>query len=218
MGAGGRALVGLGLIALTACGSVRIVDKTAVATDYVSWAPLTPTGIQIEAPTVPPSPPYPIPDGTPSCTASQLEGTLAYTGGSGGGNSVLTILFRDKASTDCVVDGFPDVSVLDAAGNLLAAAKGNVGKGTFFNDGPVVRVLAKAGTPSLRPTGFGDPDQRILRFLAARQAQQPDGIDSHVRSLCRFYRLLQTVVTGVVDTVGDKQNRFLHVLGLLHVV
>jgi uncharacterized protein DUF4232 len=155
MGAYGRALVGIGLIALTACGSVRIDHKVAVATDYVPWLPLKASDALIEAPTVPPSPPYPIPAGTPSCVASQLEGVIGHAGGATGGNIDLPILFRDKGSSDCVVDGFPDVSVLDAAGAVLATARGSVGQGTYFDDGPVVPVLAKSGTPKLPVSDAG---------------------------------------------------------------
>jgi hypothetical protein len=152
MGAWSRALVGLGLIALTACGSVRIDHKVAVATGYVPWLPLKASGALIEAPTVPPSPPYPIPAGTPSCVASQLEAVIGHYDGATGGNIDLPILFRDKRSADCVADGFPDVSVLDAAGGVLATARGSVGQGTYFADGPVVPVLAKAGTAKRSPS------------------------------------------------------------------
>jgi hypothetical protein len=150
MGAAARALVAFGLVALTACGSMHIDHKVAIATGYVPWAPLAPTGASIEAPTVAPQPPYPIPAGTPSCTGSQLTGMIGYTHPYPGGNINLPIVFRDRASTDCVVEGYPDLSVLDASGRVLAAVKGSVGEGTDIPNGPVVPILARAGTPALR--------------------------------------------------------------------
>ena len=153
MGRAGRALFVVGIIALTSCGAARIGHQAAANNDYVPWEPLKPSRTEIQAPAIPASPPYAIPAGTPRCRASQLEGVVPLGArGYPGGNVGLPVVFRDKASTDCVIDGFPDVTVLDAAGRVLAAAKGPAGEGTYFNDGPVIPILAKSGTPALQPT------------------------------------------------------------------
>ena len=151
MGASVRVLVALALVAATACGTVHSISHAAVTSDYVPWAALKPSAADPpEAPTASPAPPYPIPAGTPSCVASQLEGTVGYTHPYPGGNIDLPIVFRDRASTDCTVEGYPDLAVLDASGHVLASVKGGGGPATAVPNGPVVPILARAGTPALK--------------------------------------------------------------------
>src|SRR5438874_13595811 len=109
MGASGRALLAIGLLALTACGSVH--PQAAGSTSVVPWLPLHTGGVFPTPPSPSPVPPDPIPAGTPACTASQLE--AAVVGQSGAGQNVTTpVVFRNRSSVVCYVSGYPDVSVL----------------------------------------------------------------------------------------------------------
>src|SRR5438270_6411891 len=135
MGAAARVVAVLFVIATVACSSAAKIAHQAVATSYVPWVPLKPGGEYVDAPKSAPAPPYPIPDGTPPCKAGQLEGLLAHASGMTGGTVDTPIMFRNKASTDCAVEGYPDATVLAAAGQVLATANGETGRGTFFGDG-----------------------------------------------------------------------------------
>ena len=142
MGAAGRALVAIGLLALMSCGSVH--PQSASSTSAVPWLPLPTSGVFPTPPNPTPAPPFPIPPGTPTCAASQLRGETGGSSAATGSNVDLPIIFRNGGSTDCVVEGFADVTVLDSRGGVLAQAAGMTGRGTYFNDGPVVPVLLRA--------------------------------------------------------------------------
>lgn len=117
------------------------------AGNYVPWLPLaasdvTPTPL----PTLVPSPPIPVPSGTPPCTAGQLEGAR-MGGNGGGGHTVEYVQLRNRSNAACVLSGFPDASVLDGNGNVLDEALGTSGRGTWAVDRPSVPVLMETGTP-----------------------------------------------------------------------
>jgi hypothetical protein len=92
-----------------------------------------------------------MPDGTVACVTDQLEG-LGVPGGAATGHTNILVIVRNRSATDCWLEGFPDVTIFDAASQVLAQATGPFGRGTFFDDGPVVRILIKAGTPPLAST------------------------------------------------------------------
>ena len=154
MGVVARVLVLLSFLATAACGPARPAATAAVTTEYVPWAELKPGHALPQAPQMSPSPPYAIPPGTPTCTAGRLEGVAGHANGATG-NVNMPILFRNRSAADCVVEGFPDVTVLDLAGRILASARGTAGRGTYFDDGPVLPILVKAETAALASTGSG---------------------------------------------------------------
>jgi hypothetical protein len=175
MGAAGRALVALAIVMATACGSVHTLAKGGssplddqaapsasgapipVSKTGVPWLPLPPAGITVQAPPASPLPAIPV--GTASCKASQMEGA-GLRGGAAAGNIDLPLLLRNKSTTDCFVVGYADVTVLDRFGHVLASAVGSSGVGTFFGDGPVIKVLMPAGTPPL-PKPFSTRDGSV---------------------------------------------------------
>lgn len=141
------------LVALfvAACGSAPVATTR---TDYVPWLPLAPQHLYVDAPPAQPVPPIPVPPMTPACHASQLEGvSLGMSGAAGNVN--MPLLLRNRGGADCYLEGYPDATVLAASGTVLASAAGTTGRGTYFNDGPVVQVMLKAGTAALPPPGPG---------------------------------------------------------------
>ena len=151
MGRRVRLLVALCAAATVACGAAARIDHQVASRTYVPWAPLKASAANPpEAPETNPVPPYPIPSGTPSCTASQLEAMIGYANPYPGGNVNLPIIFRDRASRDCVVEGYPDLTVLDATGRVLASVKGAAAQAAAIPSGPVVPIVARAGTPALK--------------------------------------------------------------------
>jgi hypothetical protein len=61
------------------------------------------------------------------------------------GNVTMPVLLSNQSSSTCVLDGFPDIAVLDASGGVLAQAAGTTGRGTYFPDGAVVPILLRSG-------------------------------------------------------------------------
>ena len=160
-GGAGRTLVTLAILAMTACGTT--VESIKAGGAFVPWLPLAPAH-QVVDPAV--SPPSPVPPGAPPCVASQLEG-VGLAGGAAAGNVNMPLLIRNKGSAGCYLHGFVDVTVLDRREHVLAQAAGDVGRGTFFADGPLIDVWMPAGTPGLpRPfqTRDGSLGQALLNF------------------------------------------------------
>ena len=131
---------------LAACGSAPALPKTS-STSYVPWLPLASTHQFVPAP---PATPPALPAGTPECRASQLEGE-SLGEGAAAGNVNMPLQLRNRSASACYVHGYPDVTVLDASGRVLARGIGPDGRGTFFEDGPDVPVWLPPGTPYLPP-------------------------------------------------------------------
>ena len=145
-----RWLVAAALL-VAACGSVPTASEKP---SYVPWVALPAQHHYVEAPLASQVPPIPIPAGTRACQASQLEGVnIGMSGATGNVN--MPLLFRNRGSSDCYLEGYPDAAVLAPNGSVLAAGSGATGRGTFFDDGPVVQVMLKAGTPALPSPGPG---------------------------------------------------------------
>ena len=149
-----RALVAMTLMSLTACGSVHPVASTAsteaTPRSFVPWLPLAPAHQFVDAPPATPVPPIPIPAGTAPCKADQLEGA-ALGAGAAAGNVDMPLAFRNRGSSDCWLEGYLGITMLDREGRVLASATGPQNLGTFFADGPVTQILLLAGTPRLVP-------------------------------------------------------------------
>lgn len=62
-----------------------------------------------------------------------------------GSNIDMPVLFSNTGTAACVLEGFADVTVLDAHGAVLARAAGASGRGTYFPGGPAVPILVKPG-------------------------------------------------------------------------
>lgn len=152
MGAVGRALVALALVAVTACGAT--VESIKSAGSYVPWLPL-PAGQQVLNLPVPAAP-APVPAGAVQCVSGQLEG-IGLAGGVAAGNSNQPLLFRNKGTSGCFMRGFVDITILDRRGRVLVRGAGEAGRGTFFADPPVTDVWMPAGTPPL-PHAFQTRD------------------------------------------------------------
>ena len=133
---------------LAACTNSTPATSTT-PTGYVPWLPLPAQGQFVSAPgnTAPPGPPVAIPAGTPACAASQLEAKSGWQGAAAG-NADTPIVFRNRGASRCFIEGYPDVTVLDRRGAVLAHAKGSTARGTYFDSWPVVPVLMEPGTPA----------------------------------------------------------------------
>ena len=143
----GLGAIMLALVSVAPCSAHPVPASTA---DYVPWLPLAPSNVYPVAASPPPVPPVPIPAGTPACTAAQLEGALlGRTAATGHTNTPVSI--RNTGSSACWLEGYADLTILDAAGHDLVGVTGASG-GTFFNDGPAVQVLMEPETPPLKPS------------------------------------------------------------------
>jgi len=137
------------LLVAAACGAAA--HGSASSPSAVPWLPLARTGIYPEPPArSSPSPPIPIPPGTHACTVAQLEVALGHQNGATG-HTDMPLWFRNRSATECFLEGYPDVAVLDAQGRVLAAGKGPAHRGTFFDyESVVLPILMKTGTPSVQ--------------------------------------------------------------------
>src|ERR1700680_3532428 len=118
---------------------------------FVPWLPLPPANANPQATLDPAtSPVLPVPPGTPPCRAGQLEG-VHMAGSGAAGNRDDPVELRNRSNTTCVLTGYPDISILDRSGKVLARASGSSSRGTYFDAGDVVPVLMKIGTPHLPP-------------------------------------------------------------------
>ena len=121
------------------------------------WLALAPSGTFPQAPKASPHPPIPIPPGTHACQASQLDAAYFKSTAATGGNLDSPVSFRNHSSVLCYVEGYPDLTLLDARGSVVATSAGAIGRGTYFPDGPDVPVLMVPGTAQLAFTGNPAP-------------------------------------------------------------
>jgi hypothetical protein len=138
------------VIASAACGGTSNQPPSGGGStgppNFVPWLALDPKHL---VPTLPePTPPVPVPAGTPICRASQLEGA-ARGPYAAAGNVNFPVVLRNRDTSSCYLDGYADVTVLGVGGAPLAQVGGTTGQGTFFDDGTVVQVLMDSGTPPL---------------------------------------------------------------------
>jgi hypothetical protein len=130
---------------------------------YIPWLPMPAANVNPQ-PTLDPatSPVLPVPLGTPACRAGQLEGV--YLGfGAAAGNRDSPIEMRNRSGGSCALRGYPDISIVDRSGRVLARAAASSGQGSYFDDRDVVPVLMKAGTPPLpRPGSSGQSSDAPL--------------------------------------------------------
>lgn len=172
-------VVGLAFSGLAACGSAQrpaasispaapVSPRGTANPAVVEWLPLPASNQQINPESATPVPPVAIPAGTPTCTAAQLEvGRGASSGATGHVNQ--PIVFRNRTSSACVLQGYPDLAVIAADGQTLAEGAGTTNRGTFFLDGPAVPVLIQPGTAPLKsmydPTApVGTPGQAYVNI------------------------------------------------------
>jgi len=147
-----RAVFALCVLLIAGCGGHP--TATASATDYVPWLPLHTTRVYPLPPSPTPGPAVPIPPGTAACHAAQLEAVAIGGYAATGGNVDSPVALRNSGSATCYLEGYPDITVLDAAGRSLAQAIGSANRGTYFPEWPEGQVLMQPGTPPLPHPSF----------------------------------------------------------------
>lgn len=150
------------VVLLVSVGCAAVNVHTAVGPSpspgYVPWLPLAADpSVFPQAPPAPPSPPIPIPPGTQPCQASQLDAAYFISSAATGGNLDSPVRFRNHSPVYCYLEGYPDLTLLDARGSVLATSAGAASRGTYFPDGPDVPVLMVPGTAALAFTGNPAP-------------------------------------------------------------
>lgn len=132
-------------VVVAGCGTV---SQTASTGDVIPWLPLTPN-------LVPPPAPWqstmPIPAGTPACTADQLQGAVIGHNGAMG-NFFTYFAISGLGPGECYLDGTPSVTLLDAAGRVVA----------FRQRAPYLPYL-QAG-PALVEPGPAPPPDTALKY------------------------------------------------------
>ncbi|BBE21557.1 hypothetical protein MN0502_04400 [Arthrobacter sp. MN05-02] len=90
------------------------------------------------------------------CTAAQLSGAVEdQVGGAAAGSVYRTIVLTNTSDQECVVEGFPGVSFVDASGTQIGAAADRDGSATT----PVVLAPGASATATLQQTNaqnYGD--------------------------------------------------------------
>jgi hypothetical protein len=130
-------------VAMTGC--ARVAPRPTV----IPWLPLPARNQVFQAPESAPSPPPAVPPGTLRCGAGQLEG-IAIQGGVGAGNQAWRVILRNRGGAPCSLEGYADLWVQAAGGQVLAGAVGTAGEGTYFDPViPAVPILMAPGTPAL---------------------------------------------------------------------
>ena len=147
------------VVPLLAVTLLAACNSSSASASYVPWLPL-PRGNQY--PLLPsPSAPVAIPAGTAPCRAPQLEGQLVRSLGATG-NLNTPVLLRNKSSTQCYLNGVPDLTIVDAQRAVLVKVAGADGVGTQFDAYiAAVDVLMAVATPGLAESS-GSPDSQSL--------------------------------------------------------
>jgi hypothetical protein len=129
----------------------------------VPWVALPDTGtFPSFPPDAAPSPPIPVPPGTPPCTADAVEGR-AYQGDRLSGGVVIDeVLLRNRGTSACTLDGYPGVMVLESRGFPLAKLTGSDAASADLPSVPAVAVLLEPGTPQLPPVAAGPGDNTVM--------------------------------------------------------
>jgi len=164
-----RAVLAVCVVLLVACGPRPAA--TSSTAEYVPWLPLHTTGVYLMPPSPSPAPPVPIPAGTPICQAAQLEAAAIGGYAASGGNVDSPVALRDTGSTACYLEGYPGVTILDAAGRSLAQAIGSANRGTYFPEWPEGQVLLQPGTPPLPRPPFAGQTGMLSRGQAVFNMQ-----------------------------------------------
>lgn len=90
----------------------------------------------------PSAPPVVIPPSTPPCRSADLAAAISGRNGAGG-RLTSGVAFADQASTACVLDGVPDLQLLDTTGRPIPMQSSVDDLGP----GPLVPALLQAGLP-----------------------------------------------------------------------
>src|SRR3954464_9513505 len=106
MGAAFRALVGLALVGLTACGTT--VESIKAVGTFVPWLPLPPAHQSLDATSLMASPAA-VPNVAARGVAAELEG-VGLAAGVAAGNVDAPLLLRNKGTVGCYLRGFVDVT------------------------------------------------------------------------------------------------------------
>ena len=133
-------------VAVTGCSAQTTVHPVAAAPAPSQRPAASPT--PTPAPTIPPTTrlttPTP-PTGRPAaCRTAQLHLRMVQAEGAMG-HRYLTYAFGNRSAVACTMSGFPVVHLLDAHGGVLPT----VLRHTYFDTGPVRRVLLRPGASAL---------------------------------------------------------------------
>ena len=152
------------VVALLTITLLAACNSSSASASYVPWQPL-PRGNQY-ALLPSPSAPVAIPTGTAPCRAAQLEGRLV---GSlrATGNLNTPVVLRNKSSTQCYLNGVPDLTIVDAHPAVLVKVAGADGIGTQFDQYiSAVDVLMAVATPGLTESAGSRDAQSLAPGLA----------------------------------------------------
>lgn len=146
----------------SASASASAPSASPSATAESSAEPTTPATPDPTATTesATPSPSPSASESTPAaagvCTAAQLSGAVEdQAGGAAAGGVYRTIVLTNASDQECVVDGFPGVSFVDASGTQIGAPADRDGSATT----PVVLAPGASATATLQQTNaqnYGD--------------------------------------------------------------
>jgi hypothetical protein len=133
----------LAILAIALCGCAagsRLAAGTKHdATEPIPWISATPTTMLLPTPS-----PTPIPAGTRPCRAADVQAVFGGIGAATGGQLVASILFGNRSSTVCVLQGVPAVHLFDSGGYEIPLTA-TTGQGL-----PSEPVLVQPGTADVQ--------------------------------------------------------------------
>jgi hypothetical protein len=133
------------ILALTLCACTAGARVTAGSRgdpgDLVPWISATPATMLLPTPS-----PTPIPAGTHTCQAADLQAVFGGIGALTGGQLSASILFGNRSNSACVLQGVPAVQLIDSGGHQIPLT-------TRPAEGlpPAGPVLVQPGTADVQP-------------------------------------------------------------------
>lgn len=151
------AVLGLGAT-LAACGPQNAAPTpaassttTAPASPSATPAPSSAEETPSSAPTAVPSTPV----ATPLCTAASLQGSLDDAGGGAAGHIYMKLIVTNSSGTDCILDGYPGVSMVKA-GSITPLGAPAERDAQAPSSGPITLAPGEGAAAVLRYTQAGN--------------------------------------------------------------
>ena len=187
MRAHGLAVLGIGVVALAACGHSTVKTSSPPSTTARRRTTTT-TAATTVAPTTSPAltTPASAPSGTPACTSAQI--TTTSSANSGMGHIGIVLVFRNSSAQACHLEGYPGTAALDAQGRQVVQAQ---------------RTLN--GSFQALPPGVGPPTVTLAPGQFASAFLEGTDVPVNGATSCPQYpKLLVTPPNTTVSVLIDK--------------
>ncbi len=173
------AVIGLG-ISLAGCGAQDqplAAETTAPAVTQASPSESSGAGATEATPSSAPTTAPASSQATPLCTAASLKGALDDAGGGAAGHVYMSLVLTNSSNVDCIVDGYPGVSMVKAGTTDPIGAPADRDAQAPSN-GPITLAPGDTTTATLRYTQAGNYQDCQHVQAAAVLVYPPSATDS----------------------------------------